>query len=299
MADEKPKNKRDEGARGGLVFPYPDDEDFFDKGIPKGVLSPSGFGTYKKCARQFQYAYVDGMRKPPGVAMIKGIAIHHGAEVTHKHTIEHGIPLGILEATQAVADDWDKGSAGIEDWKENDGSTVDPGKVKDAAIENFRAYYRCAVPLIKPLAAEKPFACKVGTVPMRGVIDLIDQVPGEYDLDDDPELPPPLIKVVADLKTTKKKWTQQKLDYDNQMTIYSIVEKTDNVRVDLLLDLKSGAKYAPMRTLRSLSDKRLLVEDVEETVDCIKKGIFPRCDPTDWCCTPKWCGFFAICRGPK
>ena len=50
-----------------------------------------------------------------------------------------------------------------------------------------------------------------------------------------------------------------------------------------------------------MKDKRLLTEDVEYVADLIKKGVFPRCDPTltNWVCTPKWCGYYEMCKGPK
>jgi len=33
-----------------------------------------------------------------------------------------------------------------------------------------------------------------------------------------------------------------------------------------------------------------------ETAKAIKKGSFPPCDPTSWCCCEKFCGFFDICK---
>jgi len=277
--------------REGIVFPYPE-KDFFDQDLPKGVLSPSGFGRYKNCPRQFEYAYVLGIRKAPAISMVKGTCIHHGAEVVHRHTIEHGTPLGVEEATQAVADTFDRQGEQVED-----ATKEEKGAAKDAAIKSFRVYHRDAVPLIKPVAAEKPFAIKIGTVPMRGVIDLIDRVPGEYSLDDDPDLPPPEIEIVSDLKTTAKSWSQQRVDFDHQLTIYSIVENTDRVRVDILLEQKRGTVYRPLRGRRTRTEKKYLIEDIEEVASLIKKGVFPRCDPTGWVCTERFCGYYKDCRG--
>ena len=280
-------------GRGSLVFPYPE-KDFFDDGLPKGVLSPSGFNMYRRCARQFEYAYMLGLIRPPVIAMVKGTAIHRGAEVVHKHTIEHGKLLGLTEATQAVSDSFDDEKEDIQE-----GTKEEKGSAKDAAIHNFKVYYTQAVPVIDPVAAEKPFAFKVGTVPFRGVIDLIDRVPGEYSLEDDPELPPPKVEEVSDLKTTTKTWVKQKLDQEPQLTFYALAENTNLVRVDFVLDQKSGCRYLPKRALRDQNIKRLLVEDVEETAHLIKRGIFPRCDPTSWVCTERFCGYFNDCRGPK
>ena len=278
-----------------IVFPYPD-KDFFDDGIPKGVLSPSGFGTYRRCPRQFEYSYVQGIISPPGISMVKGKAIHKGAEVVHQHTIDHQKPMPLEEATQRVSDYFDDEKKDVEDWED-----TTAGDVKDNTLANFNAYYIAAVPLIRPVAVEKPFAQRIGTVPMRGVMDLIDTAPGEYSIGDDPEQPPPAVEVVSDLKTARAKWSEDKVNRHPQLTIYAIVEDTEFVRVDLLLDQKRGCKYSPLRALRDVNEKRVLVEDVEEVVYLIKKGFFPRCDPvlTSWVCTPRFCGYYARCRGPR
>jgi hypothetical protein len=189
--------------------------------------------------------------------------------------------MELQEALQAVSDKFDNDKDEIEDWGD-----VKEGHIKDATLANFQVYYKQAVPLIRPVAAEKTFAMKFGTVPMRGVIDLIDQVPGDYSLEDDPEQPPPLVEVVSDLKLTGKAWSEQRINHDPQLTAYSMVEDT-------------GTFYKPMRALRDVNIKKRLVEDLESIVYQIKKGLFPRCDPTAWNCSPRWCGYFDRCMGPK
>jgi hypothetical protein len=67
----------------------------------------------------------------------------------------------------------------------------------------------------------------------------------------------------------------------------------------MLLDQKSGTRYKPLKSFRDANDKRILVEDLEEVVFLIKQGQFPRCDPTGWACTPKFCGYYEKCRGPR
>ena len=279
-------------------FPYPkDDPNFFDPGIPKGVISPSGFNMYRRCPRQFEFAYVMEMRRPPGIAMTRGTAIHKGAEVVHKHTIEHKVLMPEEQGIQAVSDCWDEKKAEIEDWKDNKGNVIPEGAVKDSAIAGFRIYYATAIQNIVPVAAEKPFAQKIGTVPVRGVIDLVDSVEDDYTLEDDPEGPPPRINIPVDIKTTAKMWAQQKIDFEPQFTFYSIVEKARKIRVDFITEGRKGCSYKGAVSERTNLEKRILIEDLEEAVDFIKKGVFPRCDPTSWACTPKFCGYYAQCRG--
>lgn len=293
--------KKDNAHPSGRRFIYPAaDEQFEDDGLPRKVFSNSQFERYRKCPRQYMYAYVQGLVKPPGIALIKGSSVHKGAEMVHLQTIETGEPMSLEEASQHVSDTFDKEAKKVEDWTLN-GEDVKPDFVKERTIFNFQTYYREAVPAIKPVAAEKTFAVKIGTVPMVGVIDLIDAVPGEHTVDDDPDAPPPDIEVVADLKCTGRMWPDAKVRESGQLTLYTMVERIDRARVDFLLDQKSGTHYKTKKTTRTLTDKRVLTEDVEQVVDLIKKGIFPRCDPTltNWVCTPKWCGYYDICKGPK
>lgn len=285
----------------GRQFIYPVSEDqFVDEGLPRKVFSNSQFNTYRKCPRQYMYAYIKELVKPPGIALIKGSSIHAGAEVVHLHTIKTGKLMSLGEASQHVSEIFDKESKKVEDWT-LDGEEVKPDFIKVRTILNFQVYYEKAVPKIKPIAAEKTFAVKIGTVPVVGVIDLIDAVPGEYTVDDDLEQPPPDIEVVSDLKTTGRMWPEAKIRASTQITLYTMVERTTRGRFDFLLDQKSGTHYKPKKTIRTLTDKRILVEDMEQVVDLIKKGNFPRCDSTltNWVCTPKWCGYYNICKGPK
>ena len=274
-------------------FEYP--PNFMDDKLPKGVLSPSQFDMYRRCPRQYMHRYIEDRIQPPAVAMIKGTAVHHGAEVTHRHTIENGEPLKLEEAEQEVADVYDKESENVEDWEGED-----KDKEKDATLRNFRIYYLQAVPVIKPVKVEYTFAQFIGTVPTRGVIDLVDSVVNdEPTVMDDPDKPLPMVEVVSDLKVTGRTWPDQKVRHAPQLTFYSIVEDTERVRVDLLLDQKSGTKYSPIKSFRTNTDKRILIEDVEEVTYLIKLGQFPRCDPTHWVCTPRFCGYYEKCRGPK
>lgn len=271
------------------IFTYP--PDFMDPDLPTGVMSPSQFDTYRKCPRLYEYRYVKKIISPPGVAMIKGTAVHRGAEVTHKNTIATGNLMSLAEATQAVSDSFDEKKEGIEDWEEEN-----PDHIKDKALSAFRVYYAEAVPKIHPVKAEHTFAAKIGTVPFRGVIDLVDSVQEEAFTKEGER---PMVEVVSDLKVTGMRWPEQKIRQSSQLTFYAYVEKTFRVRYDFILEQKSGIKYDGIRSVRTTHDFKLLIEDVEETSSLIKKGVFPRCDGTGWNCTPKFCGYYERCKGPK
>jgi len=269
---------------------------FGDSGLPnKEYFSHSQFSMYRRCPRQFEYRYVLGMRQPPGIAMTQGTVIHAGAEATHRATIENGRPLSLEHAEAIVSDKFDSVKEYIEDWGD-----AKPGKVKELTLHHFRVYHKQSIPLVRPKAVEEPFAVKVGTVPIVGFIDLIDEVMLDRENDTLAKGEGPLVtEVVTDLKFTGRKWQAAKLRHDTQLTLYAHVKGIPRVRIDFLLDQKSGTRYVQERSLRTPRDAKNFEEDLEECVDLIKKGIFPRCDPTTWACTPRFCGYYERCRGPQ
>lgn len=272
-------------------------ENFEDPALPHHhVFSPSQYKMYKKCAKQYFFRYVCEIKKPPRVAMWTGSRIHTGAEKTHRSTIETGKPLEFEEAKTVVADDFEHKKEEIQDWEDRK-----PEHVKQQILNNFAVYYRTAVPIIHPKKVEYGFSVKFGTVPVIGFIDLVDEVTDDIvsDIPLEKGMEIPKVEVVSDLKVTGKMWSEQQLRYDPQMTFYAHVEGTPRVRVDFLLDQKSGASYKPKRSLRNPHDVKQLIEDLEETVDLIKRGIFPKSLPSEWWCNPMWCGYYEKCRGPK
>lgn len=273
-----------------------EDKDWLDPDLPKGYLSPSQHNTYQRCPRQYEYAYIMQLVKPPGIAQIRGTAVHKGAELTHKHTIAHGKPSSIEEGSAAVSDKFDEQAPTIEEWEEET-----QGDAKDKAIRMFRTYYNEAVPYINPVRVEHTFKWprELCGVPVLGIIDLVDSVKNQdMSLENDPENPQ-MVEVVSDLKTVKRLWPASRIENEPQLTFYAIAENTDRVRIDFLAWLKTGTKYTPVTSKRSRQEKMILLEDVAEVSRNIKAGNFPRCAPTGWHCSPTFCGYFSRCRGKR
>jgi hypothetical protein len=273
-----------------------EDKDWLDPELPKGYLSPSQHNTYQRCPRQYEYAYIMQLVKPPGIAQIRGTAVHKGAELTHKHTIKHGKPISIEEGAAAVSDKFDEQAPTIEEWEEET-----QGDAKDKAIRMFRTYYNDAVPYINPVRVEHTFkwSRELCGVPVLGIIDLVDSVKNpDMSLENDPKNPQ-MIEVVSDLKTVKRLWPASRIENEPQLTFYAIAENTDRVRIDFLAWLKTGTKYTAVTSKRSRQDKTILLEDVAEVARNIKAGIFPRCAPTGWHCSLTFCGYYSRCRGKR
>ena len=265
-------------------------ENFIDPGLPKGYMSPSQFSMYMRCSMQYYFRYVLDRKDPPGIAQLQGRVIHRGAEfaLLKKMAKEKVIEKEAIEHASAF---FDEKTAEIEDWGDQD-----KGTTKNLTLSYLGVYLVQAVPVITPLAVEKQFTAKFGVVPMVGVIDLIDQIPMKDELH--PDLPPVDAQVVLDLKFTSRSWDEQRLRFEPQLTYYAHITGTPYVGIDMLLEKKHGnAEYRRKPSIRTPKDVSLLIEDTEMAADNIKKGRVPRCLPTNWNCTPKFCGYYKVCRG--
>lgn len=275
--------------------------DFGDSGLPTGYFSHSQYVSWKICGKAYEFKYVKKMRNPGSPQMAKGTAVHAGIEFMLINKRLGNIPT-LAQAEAVVSDVFEKQVTEVPDWGEDDeGRPIEPGHIKDRAVELLRTFAKHALPKINPIAIEEGFAVKLGGVPMIGWIDLVDAQPALIVPSDDPDLAniAPLKHVTVDFKTGRAKWSENELRTDTQMTLYATVRGTPHVRVDQLLDMKKGAVYVQGHSTRTPEDSAVLVDDLNEVVDFIKRGIFPSCSIDSWACTPKHCAYYGECRGKK
>lgn len=271
------------------------DDTFYDHGIPKGVFSYSQYNSYKICGKAYEYKYIDDTKVPAYAATTKGQSVHCGIEflLTAK---KMGRAALVEEGVAALEKRFEEDAKSVKSW----GDFV-PGKVKDEAIALLKAFAVYGLPKINPLEIEKGFAKRIGNVPMIGWIDVIDEQPAIVVSKMSPEEQAlaPKQRVVVDFKTGRAKWSENELRKDTQLTLYSHVEGTPHVRIDQLLTMKSGPRFIQGSSVREPQDAEVLIEDINETAEFIKAGIFPKTDIGHWSCNTEHCTFYHLCRGRK
>jgi RecB family exonuclease len=253
-----------------------------DPGLPGGAFSHAQYETYKSCGRAYEFKYIKEQRIAPSPATARGIAIHTAVETALRHKQRQGEVPSLDGQLAVVADTFEKAKEEV-DWGDED-----PGKVKDVALSLYRVYHTQGLPKILPVEVETPFVVKVGSVTVRGVIDLIDlekEQPGD-----------PGRLAVVDLKTSSSKWSENEVKNDTQLSLYTAVKRIIHGRIDNLVSTKTPALHR-LSTTRGPRDHRNLIEDYEQTVDAIKKGIFLMAPIDSWKCTPKYCSYYSQCRG--
>jgi len=254
-----------------------------DPDLPGGAFSHSQYDCYKSCPRSYCKKYIEKIPTAGSPSLARGSAIHMAAEMALKHIRDKKTMPEWEQQVTVLHHTYDKKAEEIEDWGEES-----KDKHREATLGMYHVYHAQALPKLNPVEVEVPFIGKLGTVVVRGIIDLIDHErenpadPGKY--------------VIVDLKTSASKWSESDVKNDTQLTLYSAVQGHVNGRIDNLVSTKTPALHR-LPTTRTPRDVAVLKEDYEETVDLIKRGIFPRTSIDSWKCTKKWCSYWLICRG--
>lgn len=263
--------------------------ELYDDKLPYGRFSNAQYDMYKRCPKQWEFRYVKGLKRPPRGDMVRGLAVHAATEVSHLYILENKALPPLDLPMQAAFERFDTDAKEVEKWDDP------PHVVKNVSLSLVKHYHQHALPYVKPITAEEPFVAKVGIVPMIGFIDRVDleASPPQGGVEDPGQV------VVYDTKTSATKWSKRDVDTDSQLTLYAIVKGAYNVGVDNLVPLKGGPAYHRLTSTRDKHAKQVYIEDLEETADLTKRGIFPKTSIDHWMCSEKWCGYWSLCRGKR
>jgi len=147
--------------------------------LPVDHLSPSQISTYSQCPRRYYLQYVEGIRGPASGAMLRGTAVHAGVELNYqqKLTTRQDLPVAVVE--RAAADAFKKGLSAAEFHPRENRSTL-----QQQVVDMARVYHENVAPRIQPLMVERSVDVDMAgvPVPVRGVIDLVDDTEALRDL---------------------------------------------------------------------------------------------------------------------
>ena len=254
----------------------------------KPHISASSIDTYNRCPEQWRRRYVEGHKIPPGIALIRGTAVHKGAEHNFKQKIESKVDLPKQEVI-------DVSCSTFEDVIRNEGLelTLDQraegrdkviGKAKDSVAALTGLLSDEVAHDIQPVAVEEEIRIKLpnATRDLLGYLDIRTQ------------------DSIDDIKTAgKSKWASEAGTH-TQFILYSLMYKaktgTDPGRVNIH-ELVSGGKpkYNKVSIKFSTDDYEPLVRRINATLKGIDGGFFPPATPGAWWCSPNSCGYWVTC----
>jgi hypothetical protein len=250
-------------------------------------LSPTQIKTMLNCERQYEFSYVEGIKRiPPGI-MILGSTYHDGTEYILRGKME-GAEVSEEEALDVFNDSWnnnlEREEEGI-DWSEDTPSTL-----KDAGVDLIKMYNSSMLPNMNPVMVEAGFLIQTDTVPLKGFIDLVREEKGEL--------------VLNDHKIARRRSDQSK--HFVQLTLYTVGMKEDydmdisRTEVQLAVAGKKNRDITIEPLERTTdADKRFVMELVNTTAKKIQAGLFAPTGVGTWACSEKWCGYWDMCRGRR
>ena len=258
-------------------------------GPRKPHVSPSQMDMYFRCGEQYRRRYVLGEIVPPGVALVKGGAVHRAAELNFAQKIKSREDLPLAQLTDAVSDHVGsviaKEGLMLAPDEAARGLSAIRGELLDRAVVLAGLFHREVAPRVQPILVERFVRIELS----QRSHDLL----GRLDVADETD-------TIRDLKTSARRKTQDDVDRSDQLTFYHAAFKQETgrrargVALDVLLDQKTPAVQT-LTTERTDLDRQVFLNRLNAMLAGIKAGSFQPAALGSWCCSPRFCGWFFTC----
>lgn len=255
--------------------------------VKTGYLSHSALNTYKMCQKAYEWKYVLKEPSKPKVAILMGSNVHKVLETALRYKMKHKTLMDFVDLKDMITDQWtdeiDKiGGVSSLDWGEK-GSLEASIKMGQDIVN---VLYHEAYQKLNPIGVEEIFVYKIpvngGELPLMGFVDIIDLVGND--------------KVVLDFKTGARLKTEDDLETDSQLTLYSM--SLGIPRVGFLSAASTKVpKIARLETTKTAFDHQALQEDFAHMANGISQGIFARTGRGTWMCSKTSCDYYTKCVG--
>jgi hypothetical protein len=254
-------------------------------------LSISRLNMMLRCPMQYQHRYIDGVIAPPGVALIVGKGTHRANASNLLNKMDSGSLLPDDEVKAIAADatkrEWDAQEVALDEDEKAEGADKVKGEAIDRSVVLASLYHEHIAPAVEPTGIEETFTVAVPSSD--------DELTGFIDVNTEMQ--------IRDCKTTGKSPDAEAADKSLQLTGYIWAEWERSGRsvlkdgaLDHLVTLKKSAKAITQETTRKVEDFDRLHRRLALASQTIQAGIFAPCDPGQWCCSPKWCGWWNRCE---
>lgn len=240
------------------------------------VLSGSSLNTFLNCGRQWEYAYVQRIKRPPRLKMVLGSAAHRAVELDLVNKMETGEDLPRAQVQETFRDEFVRGATDTDD------DTDDVGKLTDSGISTVGVWHDVVAPKTHPRLIEQHVQYKLNGTVIDGTIDIVHE-DGR----------------IGDWKFTAKTPDKRGGTYLIPMVGYAIGyrrmsgEVESGVVLDFMVRLKQP-KHHPVSS-GPVPDESIvayagIVDDVVRSIDA---GLFPPTGLKSGACS--WCGYRDIC----
>lgn len=254
-------------------------------------VSTSQLTMFGRCARQYCFRYVEHKIRPPAVVMLVGGGTHQGAETAMKYKVatgENQRPDDVRDAAVAAFDSrLGEDDVALDDEERSRGRVAVIGEARDRVAAAAHFWACLAQPNYWPLSVES--VEQRFRMPLQGGLDLV----GVVDLVTREQ-------AVVDWKVGRRAIPQGEADTSIQLTAYALHHEyatghaPAEVQLAVIQEAKETKHYV-RRSIRNRTDYRILLRRVELLQQAKAAGIFPPCNPDNWWCSPRFCGYWREC----
>jgi len=246
-------------------------------------LSISQIRMFRRCEKQYYFRYLLGLKiRPPG-AVTLGISVDKGVSHNFSQKIKSHQDLPLADVLDAYSTAFESLRYDT-DWKDEK-----PDRVKDDGYSLMEVHHSQKAPTVQPIAVQKKIEIPFENVNYSfiGILDAINDK-----------------GVILDTKTTSRTPPEDQIKRDEQLTAYALLYRVEygkeeaGIELDYLVRTKKP-KLVVLEGWRTQADIDLFLEEVGKVWQAIKTGIFYRTDPTNWWCSPQWCGYWDKCQVRK
>ena len=256
-------------------------------------LSATRMDTHANCGFLYYFTYVLGMRRRPGVAMLRGSAVHESVEANAKSRIETGDPIPRSIAKDVAAEGFTR-RVEEEDPEVRDDENL--GASKDQSVNLAVLHYDEVAPTAVPLHSEAAFTLEWGDgPPIEGYVDLITTTPGGPVVVEE-------VKTAVDARTDRGKYIH-KVQVPIYLTAFKELLGATEAKVSVLAQNTNKTKGTYHRVITH----ELLASDVNEPfikasgnamMGALRSHTIAPASPSYFLCSKKWCGFHEENNGP-
>lgn len=256
--------------------------------MTKPHLSASSLEMLAKCPKQYEFRYVEGIRRPPRAVMLRGTATHHAIQADLQHKIDTGELLAEEAVQETAARMLDVEWAATEvEFAEGEDPKQAKGQAKDEAVRLATLHHTVLAPRIQPDAVERELLLELEgfAFNLKGYVDIVAEGG----------------TVVRDTKTRGKPPGEDDARDSLQAAIYpAMLEQIDGKRperfvLDALVAQKTQVQAVSLDR-KVEPDDTLLVRRLEIASRQIEAGLFPPTSPGSWWCSRNWCGYWERCE---
>lgn len=253
-------------------------------------LSHSQLNMLSRCGEQYRRRYMLGEKLPPGVSLLVGRAVDESVNRNLETKIRDGslLPLDAVRdvARDSVVSTWEAEGILLTDEEEAAGAAATKGAAIDKSTKLAELHAVRIAPALSPTAVQFRWEVDVPALDLAltGVMDVREP------------------DAIRDTKTSGKAPGDDAAHLSEQLTMYALAAHVldgkipGRLALDFLVATKTKTAATTLNTTRAEADFAPLMRRVERASQIIRAGAFAPANPeTDWCCSPKWCGYWHSC----